>query len=164
MCGRRSEPGGSHGRRPRPSLPANGRPNALRRYLARRRWALWATSTSCPRSKWCSSGSRTAIWHRNAHNGLPLKVAVELQSEAHQLESVFYDVGCRRTWRCKWGGEHVQRKHNRIGKPRVLVFRLNGFLTIRNFVIHPERGNDQRTDVDILGVRFPHRSELFPNT
>jgi len=42
--------------------------------------------------------------------------------------------------------------------------RLNGFLTIQNFVVHPETGRDQRTDADILGVRFPHRAELYPNT
>lgn len=38
--------------------------------------------------------------------------------------------------------------------------RLNGFLTIENFVVHPDTGDSQRTDVDILAVRFPHRSEL----
>ena len=42
-------------------------------------------------------------------------------------------------------------------------FRLNGFLTIRNFVVHPESGCNQRTDADILGVRFPYRSELLDN-
>ena len=40
-------------------------------------------------------------------------------------------------------------------------FRLNGFLTTVNFVIHPEQGAEQRTDVDILGVRFPYRAELL---
>lgn len=39
--------------------------------------------------------------------------------------------------------------------------RLNGFLTTVNFVVHPDTGGSQRTDVDILGVRFPHRSELL---
>lgn len=38
--------------------------------------------------------------------------------------------------------------------------RLNGFLTIPNFIVHPEHGRNQATDVDILGVRFPFRSEL----
>ena len=38
-------------------------------------------------------------------------------------------------------------------------FRLNGFLQIENFVVHPERGGSQRTDADILGVRFPFRAE-----
>ena len=42
--------------------------------------------------------------------------------------------------------------------------RLNGFLTIPNFVVHPDTGRDQRTDVDLLGVRFPYRAELAPNT
>jgi hypothetical protein len=38
--------------------------------------------------------------------------------------------------------------------------RLNGFLTIPNFVVHPLRGRRQATDVDLLAVRFPHRAEL----
>lgn len=37
--------------------------------------------------------------------------------------------------------------------------RLNGFLTITNFVVHPDTGRNQETDVDILGVRFPFRAE-----
>jgi hypothetical protein len=43
--------------------------------------------------------------------------------------------------------------------------RLNGYLTIPNFVVHPDPGTgmDQRTDVDVLGVRFPYRSELLIN-
>jgi hypothetical protein len=45
-------------------------------------------------------------------------------------------------------------------------FRLNGCLTIVNFVVHPDLAREdeprsQRTDVDILAVRFPHRCELF---
>lgn len=42
--------------------------------------------------------------------------------------------------------------------------RLNGFLTITNFVIHPDLGRGQRTDVDILGCRFPFRQELLENS
>ena len=38
-------------------------------------------------------------------------------------------------------------------------FRLNGYLQIENFVIHPERRGGQRTDADLLAVRFPHRAE-----
>jgi hypothetical protein len=41
-------------------------------------------------------------------------------------------------------------------------FRLNGFFTITNFVVHPSRRGSQRTDADIVGVRFPYRSE-FPD-
>lgn len=37
--------------------------------------------------------------------------------------------------------------------------RLNGFLTITNLVVHPDQGNNQETDVDILGIRLPFRSE-----
>ncbi len=42
-------------------------------------------------------------------------------------------------------------------------FRLNGFLTIENFVVHPELisdGTSQRTDADILAVRFPYEKNL----
>ncbi|MDO8773820.1 MAG: hypothetical protein Q7K57_34925 [Burkholderiaceae bacterium] len=42
--------------------------------------------------------------------------------------------------------------------------RLNGFMTIYNFVVHPEEADEhghyhQRTDVDVMGVRFPYRQE-----
>lgn len=40
-------------------------------------------------------------------------------------------------------------------------FRLNGFLTIPNFVLHPDEGANQRSDADIIGIRFPYRAELF---
>jgi len=51
--------------------------------------------------------------------------------------------------------------------PETLAYwylRLNGFLTITNFVVHPDdwRGR-QRTDVDVMAARFPHRSELLVN-
>ncbi|MFZ4809483.1 MAG: hypothetical protein ACOYLQ_19685 [Hyphomicrobiaceae bacterium] len=43
-------------------------------------------------------------------------------------------------------------------------FRLNDFLQIENFVVHPERRGGQRTDADLLAVRFPFRAErLFDN-
>jgi len=38
-------------------------------------------------------------------------------------------------------------------------FRLNGFLTIENFILHHEETASQRTDADILAVRLLHRSE-----
>lgn len=41
--------------------------------------------------------------------------------------------------------------------------RFNGFLTIPNFVVHPDRGSNQATDVDILAVRFPYRGENLAN-
>jgi hypothetical protein len=39
-------------------------------------------------------------------------------------------------------------------------FRLNGCLTIPNFVLHPEVGRNQLTDADLIAVRFPHRREV----
>lgn len=41
-------------------------------------------------------------------------------------------------------------------------FRLNGFLTMQNFILHDSSaaGLPQRTEADIYGVRFPFRSEL----
>jgi hypothetical protein len=38
-------------------------------------------------------------------------------------------------------------------------FRLNGFFQIENFIIHPTRRGGQRTDADLLAVRFPFRAE-----
>lgn len=38
--------------------------------------------------------------------------------------------------------------------------RLNGFMTINDFVLHPDRRGGQRTDADVFGVRFPFRKEL----
>ncbi|MGE0826000.1 MAG: hypothetical protein AB7G75_26815 [Candidatus Binatia bacterium] len=40
-------------------------------------------------------------------------------------------------------------------------FRLNGCLTIPNFIVHPDRGRNQETDVDVIAIRFPFRSENF---
>jgi len=39
-------------------------------------------------------------------------------------------------------------------------FRLNGCLTVANFIIHPLHAGPQRTEVDIVGVRFPYRHEF----
>lgn len=39
--------------------------------------------------------------------------------------------------------------------------RLNGYMTTENFIIHPDTGTNQRTDADLLGVRFPNREELL---
>jgi hypothetical protein len=37
--------------------------------------------------------------------------------------------------------------------------RLNGFLLLENFIVHGDRSNDQRTEIDLLGVRFRYRQE-----
>ena len=42
-------------------------------------------------------------------------------------------------------------------------FRLNGFFTIPNFVVHPDRGAGQKTEVDVLGLRLRHHRELLEN-
>lgn len=54
----------------------------------------------------------------------------------------------------------------KIGSEKLAYWylRLNGFLTITNFVVHPDFGRSQRTDVDILGCRFPYRQELLENS
>lgn len=41
--------------------------------------------------------------------------------------------------------------------------RLNGFLTIENFVVHPNSGSQQETEIDIIAARFPYRTELPEN-
>ncbi len=38
-------------------------------------------------------------------------------------------------------------------------FRLNGFLTIENFILHHEETAAQQTDADVIAVRLLHRSE-----
>lgn len=43
-------------------------------------------------------------------------------------------------------------------------FRLNGFLTSQNYIIHPGKAGSQRTEIDILGVRFPYKAERIYKT
>jgi hypothetical protein len=53
---------------------------------------------------------------------------------------------------------------NRFEQLAQWYLRLNGFLTWDNFVIHsPDGSSLQRTDVDVVGVRFRHRCELVGN-
>jgi hypothetical protein len=52
------------------------------------------------------------------------------------------------------------RKYFPTTKVAYWYFRLNGFLTMENFVLHPDRSGSQRTDADLYGVRFPCRKEL----
>ena len=55
------------------------------------------------------------------------------------------------------------RDNPRIDPERVAYwyFRLNGFLQIENFVVHPGGRGSQRTDADLLAARFPHRREFL---
>jgi hypothetical protein len=39
--------------------------------------------------------------------------------------------------------------------------RLNGFLTIENFIVHDEGGGPQRTDADVVAIRLPYRQEGY---
>lgn len=41
----------------------------------------------------------------------------------------------------------------------IWYLRLNGFFTIKNFVVHPEKGPNQKTDIDALAIRLPYRAE-----
>jgi hypothetical protein len=39
-------------------------------------------------------------------------------------------------------------------------FRLNGCLTIENFIVHPTKGPSELTEIDLVAARFPGRIEL----
>ena len=41
-----------------------------------------------------------------------------------------------------------------------LYFRLNGYFTTPNFLLHRESGRTSLTDIDILAVRFPYQQEI----
>lgn len=57
----------------------------------------------------------------------------------------------------------MKKKENEMNPETIAYwfFRLNGCATITNFVVHPDRRGSQRTDVDVLAVRFPYRAELL---
>lgn len=40
-------------------------------------------------------------------------------------------------------------------------FRLNGFSTIENFILHDEEGGPQKTDIDLVALRLPNRREAL---
>jgi hypothetical protein len=57
----------------------------------------------------------------------------------------------------------MNNKYFQAAKIAYWYFRLNGFLNIENFVIHPEpqeKLQSQKTEADFYGVRFPYRKEL----
>jgi len=43
-------------------------------------------------------------------------------------------------------------------------FRLNGCFTFENFIVHPDEGGGQRTDADLIALRFLHRRELLTSS
>ena len=49
---------------------------------------------------------------------------------------------------------------NKFEQLALWYLRLNGYLTTPNFVLHPSTPGSERTDADILAVRFPHSSEV----
>ena len=56
----------------------------------------------------------------------------------------------------------MKKKKNEM-YPKMIAywfFRLNGYANITNFVVHPDRRGSQRTDVDVLAVRFPYWHEI----
>src|SRR5258708_5367262 len=54
----------------------------------------------------------------------------------------------------------LERKEERAENVAGWYFRLNGFLSIPSFVIHPgECRRHPRTEADLLGVRFHHSTE-----
>jgi hypothetical protein len=58
----------------------------------------------------------------------------------------------------KWDDEHMLTTE----KVAYWYFRLNGFLQMESFIVHPTTAkNGQRTDADLIGVRFPFRAERF---
>jgi hypothetical protein len=59
----------------------------------------------------------------------------------------------------------VRPKVDRLDPEKVAYWylRLNGFFQIENFVVHPGRRGGQRTDADLLAIRFPFRAERLFN-
>jgi hypothetical protein len=49
---------------------------------------------------------------------------------------------------------------NKFEQLALWYLRLNGYLTVPNFVLHPNTPNSERTDADVLAVRFPHSTEV----
>lgn len=49
---------------------------------------------------------------------------------------------------------------NKFEQLALWYLRLNGYLTVANFILHPDTPGSERTDADILAVRFPYSSEV----
>ena len=49
---------------------------------------------------------------------------------------------------------------NLLEELATLYFRLNGYFTAPNFLLHQESGRTSLTDIDILAVRFPYQQEI----
>jgi hypothetical protein len=49
---------------------------------------------------------------------------------------------------------------NKFEQLALWYLRLNGYLTVPNFILHPGTPGSERTDADVLAVRFPYSSEV----
>lgn len=49
---------------------------------------------------------------------------------------------------------------NKFEQLTLWYLRLNGYFTVPNFILHPDTPGSERTDADILGVRFPYSREV----
>lgn len=49
---------------------------------------------------------------------------------------------------------------NKFDQLALWYLRLNGYLTVQHFILHPAIRGGQRAEVDILGVRFPYSKEV----
>jgi hypothetical protein len=89
---------------------------------------------------------RTAQELEAAHAGMT-RLRQELERKERQLTKAQLDL--HNLGRQRFSPEDVA----------YWFFRLNGCLTTRDFILHPERRGSQRTDADLLAVRFPYRQE-----
>lgn len=53
---------------------------------------------------------------------------------------------------------------NKFEQLALWYLRLNGYLTVSNFVLHPDTPGSERTDADLLAVRLPYSREVAGTT
>ncbi len=49
---------------------------------------------------------------------------------------------------------------NKFEQLALWYLRLNGYSTVSNFILHPDTPDSERTDADVLAVRFPYSTEV----
>jgi hypothetical protein len=69
-----------------------------------------------------------------------------------EIESV--DVECK-SCKSKLNDKEIMKSEDLA----IWYLRLNGFFTIKSFVVHPEKGPNQETEIDALAIRLPYRAE-----
>lgn len=55
----------------------------------------------------------------------------------------------------------ISRPGSNLDRLAYWYFRLNGFMSIENFYVHPENRGSARTDADVIATRFQHRREDY---